>query len=72
MMATEEQINHLANRALENLYGGWFALVEGQLTQIIEMTGKMDDGALKAREQARVEVRRLRAKEIGAHKPDPC
>lgn len=42
--ATERtQINRWANRALENVQGGWYALAEHQLLLIIEATGGRDD-----------------------------
>lgn len=41
-MGETEQINRWANRALENLQGGWYALCEHQLRMIVDATGGPD------------------------------
>jgi hypothetical protein len=49
MSEQREQINAWANRALENLYGGWLALSEHQLILIIEATGSITSDTQTAR-----------------------
>lgn len=49
-------VNRWANRALENLYGGWLALTEHQLMLIIEATGGLDPDTADAREALRVRL----------------
>lgn len=55
-MPERDQINSWANRALENLYGGWLALTEHQLMLIIDATGGLDVDAADAREALRVRL----------------
>lgn len=55
-MSERQQINRLANRALENLYGGWLALAEGQLMTIIDLTGGLDPDTADARAALRVRL----------------
>lgn len=53
MSETPEQINRWANRALENLYGGWWGLAEHQLMLIIDATGGLDQDTTAEREKLR-------------------
>lgn len=55
-MSERQQINRLANRALENLYGGWLALTEAQLMTIIDLTGGSDPEMIDARDALRVRL----------------
>lgn len=55
-MPNTQQVNAWANRALENLYGGWLALTEHQLMLIIEATGGLDPDTADAREALRVRL----------------